>query len=72
MMLLGARLEALRKVKGFSRTELARLIGRDHKAIGRWERGETTPRADDLVSLSKTLGVSMDALLGEQKMAVYI
>lgn len=60
------RLYELRKAKGYSQDELADLIGVSRQAVSKWERGESSPDTDNLISLAKLYGVSIDELLDYQ------
>lgn len=57
----------LRKEKGLSQQELAKLCGVHQTAVSQWEKGRTLPDRSSLQVLSKTLGISVDSLLGEEK-----
>lgn len=57
----------LRKEKGISQQELAKLCSVHQTAVSQWEKGRTTPDSNSLKLLSKVLGVSVDTLLGEKK-----
>lgn len=54
----------LRKEKGISQQELARLCGVHQTAVSQWEKGRTMPDRNSLQLLSKIFGVSVDKLLG--------
>lgn len=41
------QLRALRTKKGLTLTELAEKIGSNYQAVGRWERGNSTPKNGD-------------------------
>lgn len=56
----------LRKEKGISQQELAKLCGVHQTAVSQWEKGRTTPDRNSLQLLSKVFGVSLGALLGEK------
>lgn len=60
------RLYELRKAKGYSQDELADLIGVSRQAVSKWERGESSPDTDNLITLAKLYGVSIDELLDYQ------
>jgi transcriptional regulator with XRE-family HTH domain len=55
---------ASRKQSGLSQAEAAERAGIASEAYGRLERGAVLPRAETLVSLSQTFGVTCDQLLG--------
>lgn len=57
----------LRKEKGISQQELAKLCSVHQTAVSQWEKGRTTPDSNSLKLLSKVFGVSVDTLLGEEK-----
>jgi len=52
---------------GLSQTELARLIGESQQNIAFWEQSDKPPRSDILIPMAKTLGVTVEALLTDQK-----
>jgi transcriptional regulator with XRE-family HTH domain len=57
---------ARREAMGFTQEALAYELGADLRTVGRWERGEATPRPDRREDLAKLLRVSLgelDALL---------
>ena len=58
------RLKELRKEKGLSQMELAKLTGLSQSSIGRWELGRTEPTASDLIKLEDFFGASVEYLLG--------
>lgn len=57
----------LRREKGISQQELAKLCGVHQTAVSQWEKGRTLPDRNSLQLLSKAFGVSVDKLLGEEK-----
>lgn len=57
------RLLKLRKQNNLSQEELASRLGISRQAISKWERAEASPDTDNLISLSKLYGVSLDELL---------
>lgn len=64
MSKLPERIELLRKQNGWTKLELSSRSGINDTLLGRYERGESEPGASNLISLSETLGVSVDYLLG--------
>lgn len=58
------RVRELRKQKNISQMALAIRIGCSQNAISKIEKGESIPRAEWLVELSKYFGVSIDYILG--------
>ena len=57
----------LRKELGLTQTELANKIYINKSMISAYEKGTRMPSLDALISLSKTLNVSIDFLLGLQR-----
>jgi transcriptional regulator with XRE-family HTH domain len=45
--------------------ELARQIGQEHSNVRYWETSGNLPRSDVLLPLARTLGVTVEELLGE-------
>lgn len=59
------RIPELREQRGWSKAELAEIIGIDASTMGRIESGETKSVGDDVIlALAKAFGVSTDFLLG--------
>ena len=50
--------------------ELAGKLFVSQQAIGKWERGESTPNPEAIVTMSRIFGVSADTLLGESSVPV--
>ncbi len=61
--MLGARIAALRRQKGWSQTELALKLKISASAVGMYEQGRREPSADTIVALARVFGVSTDYLL---------
>ncbi len=57
------RLLQYRKKCGLSQEELAEKIGVSRQAVSKWERAEASPDTDNLITLAKVYGVSLDELL---------
>lgn len=54
----------LRKVKGITQKELAKVLDVSFQAISKWENGTTLPDIHLLPKLARYFGVSVDQLLG--------
>lgn len=61
--MLGARIAALRRHRGWSQTELAQRLKISASAVGMYEQGRREPSADTIVALAESFGVSTDYLL---------
>lgn len=61
---LGQRIARLRKLQGYSQTELANKIGLTQDLISAYERGKLGMQAEMCVRFAKALKVSTDELLG--------
>lgn len=57
------RLLQHRKSSGLSQEELAEKIGVSRQAVSKWERAEASPDTDNLITLARVYGVSLDELL---------
>lgn len=62
--MLGEKVQRLRKERAMSQEELAAELGISRQAVSKWELGESTPDTENIVQLSRILGVSADYLLG--------
>lgn len=60
---VGERIQALRKGKSLSQVSLAKAVGVSNVAISQWERSETEPRGDNLLSLASALECNPDYIL---------
>jgi transcriptional regulator with XRE-family HTH domain len=60
---LGRRIVRLRRIRGWSRDELARRMRVSRERLGHWERGNHTPPLKALMVLSRTLAVTIDELV---------
>ena len=60
---LGRRIVRLRRIRSWSRNELAKRVRVSRERLGHWERGSHTPPLKALVGLSRELGTSIDELL---------
>lgn len=62
------RIKKLRMDKNLSLDGLANALNINKSRIGMWETNGTVPRDDVLIQLSHFFGVSIDYLLGNEKM----
>jgi transcriptional regulator with XRE-family HTH domain len=62
-----SRLRHFREKAGLSLRELARQIGEQPSNVSYWERSGGLPRADLLMPIASSLGVSVEELLGKTK-----
>jgi SOS-response transcriptional repressor LexA len=63
MKIMSERIRARRKDLKIRQVALGKIVGVSNAAISQWERGETEPRGDNLLALSKALQCSPDYLL---------
>ena len=63
-IILGNKLFELRKQAGLSQEDLADKLNVSRQAVSKWECGESLPDTDNLISISKLYGVSLDELIG--------
>ena len=64
MILRIDRLKSIRKQRGFSQRELARLCNLGETQINKYESGLSEPNVESLKLMAEKLGVSTDYLLG--------
>ena len=62
----GKRIAQLREEKGLSQLEFAHRVNINNSVMNRIEKGIRPIRDDELVAISKCLGVSLDYLLGNE------
>lgn len=60
---MGDRIHARRKELKINQAALGKMVGVSNVAISQWERGETEPRGDNLLSLAKALQCTPEFLL---------
>ena len=58
----GAAIDRMRKAQGLTYRELAIQIDCTQQSVLLWAHGKQEPRANQLVRIADTLGVSMDKL----------
>jgi transcriptional regulator with XRE-family HTH domain len=64
---IGARLAQLRKEKGITQGELAKLLAISQPMVSDYERGELRLHGELILHLTQILGVSADELLGREE-----
>ncbi|MDC9607181.1 S24 family peptidase [Xenorhabdus griffiniae] len=65
---IGHRIRLRRKELNFTQKQLAKLVGVSHGAISQWEKEETEPKGDNLLSLASALQCSAHYILkGEEQ-----
>jgi transcriptional regulator with XRE-family HTH domain len=68
---LGQRISRLRKESHITQVQLAETLGISQSAMNAYELGHRRVPASALTILAKTLGTSLDELLGETKAATH-
>ena len=63
---IASRLAALRKKYGYSQESLAEQLGISRQAVSKWERAEASPDTDNLITLARLYGISLDDLLNPE------
>ena len=63
---IGEKISKYRKLKGYTQEQLGELVGVSGQAVSKWENGGV-PDTYLLPTISKVLGVSIDALFGVEK-----
>jgi transcriptional regulator with XRE-family HTH domain len=62
--LFADNLRKLRKGKGLTQKQLAKIINVSTPAVSQYEQGKATPRRDTLISIAKYFGVTVAYLEG--------
>lgn len=65
--IIGKNLQILRKKNKLTQIELAEKLNYSDKAISKWEKGESLPPIDVFYKLSQFYGISLDRIVGEEK-----
>lgn len=63
MMLLGEKIQILRKQKGMSQEQLALQLDVSRQAVSKWELNSSIPDTDKIIQLSNLFNVTTDYLL---------
>lgn len=66
-MTFGDKLKLIREIEGWSQDDLAKKLGTSKQVISRYEKGQTTPKITVGIHYAKTLKVSADNLLDDEK-----
>ena len=64
--MMGERIAALRRIRGLSQAQLAKLLRISPSAMGMYEQGRREPPVQTIIALSRSLTVSTDFLLTGQ------
>lgn len=69
-MSIGDKIAAIRDIMDISQRELAAKMGIDPVVLNRIERGKRPLRADELQTISKIFGMSMDEIASDSNLSV--
>ncbi|MFH2123806.1 MAG: helix-turn-helix transcriptional regulator [Pseudomonadota bacterium] len=64
-MLMGDKIQKLRKDRGWSQKYLAEIIGTSGPIVGRYERSEMTPSVEVAKKLAESFQVTLDYLVDD-------
>ena len=62
-MSFAENLKQLRKKRNLTQEDFAELLGVSRQAVSKWEQGDGYPEVEKLLFLSKTMNISLDALM---------
>ena len=65
--IIGKNLQVLRKKNKFTQAQLGERLNYSDKAVSKWEKGESLPPIDVFYKLSQIYNVSIDSIVGEEK-----
>lgn len=68
---IGQFIASLRKERGMTQAELAKILNVTTQAVSKWECGKGSPQASLIVPLADALGVSSSEILSAHKENVY-
>ena len=63
LLRLGRNIKKIREHLGYTKSELAVLVGCKQETISSWEKNSTTPRVDKLIKLSVVLNIPLGRLI---------
>lgn len=66
---IGENIQKMRKQKQVSQEELSFALGVSRQIVSRWENGLSVPSGENLSSLAKYFGVSIEVLMGDENAA---
>lgn len=66
MLEIGKKIKELRLSKKLTQKDLAKILNVTPQAISKWERNESNPDIQMLVTLSKYFNISVDDILGNK------
>ena len=69
-MIIGQRINSLRKQKKLSQAALGKLIGTSGDVIGRYERGDMIPSIEVVLKIANALEASLDYLVGQTSLEI--
>lgn len=61
------RLKVLRTQKGYTQEEIANRLNVSRQAVSRWETGKSVPDIENLALLAEIYSISIDELLGKER-----
>ena len=61
--MLGFFIQQLRKEKGWSQSQLSKILNVSPSTVGMYEQGRRTPDLETLITLSRLFDVSLDYLI---------
>lgn len=63
MTTIHERIKAQRKLANLTQVELAKIVGVARVSLTQWENGDTNPKGENLLKLSRALGVNPEWLV---------
>lgn len=70
-MTFASKVEYLRKKKGLTQDELAKLTNVSQVAIHAYEKGKAVPFKNTQIQLAKVLGVKVSDLMNDERTVLY-
>jgi len=66
MSYFSVNLKKIRRKKGISQTEFAKIFGLTRAAVGAYEEGRAEPKLDKLLEIARYFGLSLDELISSE------
>lgn len=70
--IIGKNLQILRKKNKFTQAQLGEKLNYSDKAVSKWEKGESLPPIEVFYKISQLYGVSIDNIVGEEKIKTHL
>ncbi|MFR7644225.1 helix-turn-helix domain-containing protein [Eubacterium sp.] len=67
MIMVSERIKRLREKKGLTQKQLAEIIRVDQSTVAKWEKGEKTPKTENVIKMAAAFDVDISELMNFKK-----